>query len=440
MRLPRPLLVSVLTGLMVMGSMLWLGLFITNSYRDLQLRALADAGGNYVDGLLAPMVLTAAAGGDAATDPADLGERLTDLSRSLPQGETLGVLRAWSPDGQLVFGSLEGDTAGTHDVDEIIEVAEGGIMWELVLDEEEAEGAPIAAPFLEIYVPIRDEVSGHTIAVGEVYRDATALVRERHRVEAAVWGGIGLATLGLLLVLGLTARQSAKLRANLHRERVVTAQNARLRAEAENARTEVTLANEMVLNVVGAELHDGPIQTLALGALLSGTDQRPLPDGTSALGLIGSALRQLRSISDGLILPELADLTVTEIVKVAARRHQDSTGRSVALDLKLPSEALDTPRRTCLFRVVQEGLRNAQRHADGDGQEIRCWTENDAIRIVIRNDVDPSRAPAKSPGGGLGLRGMRRRLDVFGGTLDFDVENGRATLDATLPLGASRRI
>ncbi|WEK59999.1 MAG: sensor histidine kinase [Candidatus Microbacterium colombiense] len=87
------------------------------------------------------------------------------------------------------------------------------------------------------------------------------------------------------------------------------------------------------------------------------------------------------------------------------------------------------------FRIVQEALSNAVRHAPGAGVSVRVHADPTSIRIHVRNAEPPSR-PAE-PTGGYGLRGMRERAELLGGSLLAGPDtDGAWIVDATLPLSS----
>lgn len=85
-------------------------------------------------------------------------------------------------------------------------------------------------------------------------------------------------------------------------------------------------------------------------------------------------------------------------------------------------------------RIVQEALSNAVRHAPGARIAVRVRAEARSIRILVHNGAPP-RSP-ESHGGGYGLRGMRERAEILGGSLSAGpAPDGGWDVEAVLPLG-----
>ena len=86
---------------------------------------------------------------------------------------------------------------------------------------------------------------------------------------------------------------------------------------------------------------------------------------------------------------------------------------------------LDSDEEDALYRVVQEGLTNAVRHGRADRIEIRITRSGDMVTVSVRDNGTGCARPEE----GFGLRHMRERLQMLGGTLSFgnldrDAEDG----------------
>lgn len=85
------------------------------------------------------------------------------------------------------------------------------------------------------------------------------------------------------------------------------------------------------------------------------------------------------------------------------------------------------------YRIVQEALSNAVRHSPGARVTVRVHADPGAIRIRVHNVAAPE--TPNDPSGGYGLRGMRERAELLGGSLRAGPDDdGSWTVDAVLPL------
>jgi signal transduction histidine kinase len=80
-----------------------------------------------------------------------------------------------------------------------------------------------------------------------------------------------------------------------------------------------------------------------------------------------------------------------------------------------PAEALSPGVELAVYRVVQEALTNAGRHASGARTEVRLVQRRDAIEIEV---TDSGGVRTGEVGSGRGLAGMRERVEMYGGLLD----------------------
>jgi signal transduction histidine kinase len=113
----------------------------------------------------------------------------------------------------------------------------------------------------------------------------------------------------------------------------------------------------------------------------------------------------------------------------------DAAGASTRLIVRGPVAALDPGVELAAYRIVQEALTNARRHAPGSAVDVQLDYAADVLRVRVRDN-----GPGPPPGGlngGHGLLGMRERVATVGGELRFGPAPPTGFLvDATLPLGA----
>lgn len=422
-----------LAAVVILFSMTAMGAYIVHQFRGTQFLNAAEAGEIYIEGILAPHALQLDESGKLPEESRDL------IRKTLSLGHISGrfhVLTIWGADSRIIYSTEAQAFFDEHSPEELKHAIAGRTVVSLD-DDRHAPHDPggAAMRLLEIYAPIISPASGQPIAVGEIYLDARSFLEHRATVERSMWLAIALTTAGLLSLLSIVLRQRLRLLQNLADARSTADQNRMLREAADSARRAASGKGEQILNEVGAELHDGPIQMLGYLMLLE--DDRT--DGAAAAraerkAIAQSILAQLRAISSGLILPEIKGLTVAETLQLAVARHAGATGTSVAVDFGNLPETLDYPLRICLFRLVQEGLRNAWRHAGGNGQKVRAEMHDNWIEITVS---DEGGGPAAtSPEAGLGLTGLHNRLEIFGGTLELIQDEALGTrLVGRVPLG-----
>jgi signal transduction histidine kinase len=98
------------------------------------------------------------------------------------------------------------------------------------------------------------------------------------------------------------------------------------------------------------------------------------------------------------------------------------------------------------FRVAQEGLTNARRHAPGSPAVLRVAVRAGEVRVTVSDggprlvavggSVGGPVGGAAGEGSGTGLVGLRERVDLLGGTLDAGPREDGFVLDVRLPWDA----
>jgi signal transduction histidine kinase len=119
-------------------------------------------------------------------------------------------------------------------------------------------------------------------------------------------------------------------------------------------------------------------------------------------------------------------------VPIADRIAELAREGDVPLRIEGTPRALRPDAGLALYRAAQEALTNARKHAPGARTEISLAFERGETVLRVANGAPPSPAEG-APGAGLGLQGMRERLELAGGSLRAGaVEDGFA-VEAAVP-------
>ncbi|MCC6393439.1 MAG: sensor histidine kinase [Bryobacterales bacterium] len=241
---------------------------------------------------------------------------------------------------------------------------------------------------------------------------------------------------GLLIALGSLA-YILRLEANA---RVHLEQILRHRSELQELSARIVEAQEQERRSLSRELHDEVGQSL--GALLVDTGRlaslvppgedsmRPLLNGIRERA--EQLLREVRDISLLLRPSMLDDLGLIPALEWLARETSRQGGPEVEVVDENVSDDLNEDYRTCVYRLVQEALRNANRHSGARNVIVAVRQREGRILVEVRDDgkgFDPSRMR------GMGLLGMEERVQRFGGALRIESQpGGGTTVAADLPL------
>jgi signal transduction histidine kinase len=192
---------------------------------------------------------------------------------------------------------------------------------------------------------------------------------------------------------------------------------------------------------VARELHDSTAQILAAIMLQLGVAAResssPALDARIATlrELAAEALEEVRSLSHTMHPRVLDDLGLPAALEWIARqtREQESFDVEVFAD---GGPSIPAPLASVLYRVAQEALRNAARHAGAEHVEIFLRRTPSSATLEVVDDgrgFDVRRAEERRPG--MGLFSMRERVGLVNGSLVVESAPGRGTrVVATVPL------
>ncbi|MCW2761806.1 MAG: hypothetical protein JWR85_2007 [Marmoricola sp.] len=192
---------------------------------------------------------------------------------------------------------------------------------------------------------------------------------------------------------------------------------------------------------IARELHDViahsisamVVQTAAAQDLLLSNPERAAElldtvtdTGRSALAETGRLLHLVRDEAGELGLRPAPSVTDLPALVESFREG----GLDLDAELQLPDEPLPSGVDVSAYRVVQEALTNAMKHAQGPVR-LRLTTTPDQLHITCTNPVGAH----NGAGSGLGLRGMTERVGLLGGSMDASrTPGGDFALEVALPL------
>lgn len=214
------------------------------------------------------------------------------------------------------------------------------------------------------------------------------------------------------------------------------------RKRAQEALRRLNEALEEAAKRIAHALHDEAGQLLASVHLELQAVARELPPPArerlqEARRLLDQIESDLRQLSHELRPTILDDLGLQPALEFLAEGISKRAGVSIDVD---GSTAGRLPPRIeiALYRIVQEALTNVTKHAQATRVHVRLQQEPGAIRCSVRDDgvgFDVSAVLARRGERGLGLIGIRERVDALGGTREIRSAPGRGTeLLLTIPL------
>lgn len=248
-----------------------------------------------------------------------------------------------------------------------------------------------------------------------------------------------------VVVVVLAMLVSVGLYVGSRRELLATLRSRAEAAEAEQA-AKVARARSAERTRIAREMHDVlahriSLVTMHAGALAYRTDlpaEQVHATARTIEEVAHQAMTELRDVlgvlreGPGDAAPELPQPTACDVLALV----EESRGAGMHVQLQVTGDLAAVPGawgRT-VYRVVQEGLTNARKHAPGTvvSVQVDAFAELVAVRVV--NPLPVGAPVAALPGSGLGLVGLRERVDLAGGRLTHRVTaDRRYALEARIP-------
>ncbi|HEX4933782.1 MAG TPA: sensor histidine kinase [Gemmatimonadaceae bacterium] len=199
---------------------------------------------------------------------------------------------------------------------------------------------------------------------------------------------------------------------------------------------------EWELQRILLDIHDGPVQHMyaALSQLdlmeaalerSTGVDPEVLQRKDRIRKLLEDGLTEVRSFIGAFRAPEFEHRPLRQLIDELLLQHEHLTDTQTTLhtDAELPAE--DLPVRIALYRILQEGLSNAYRHGGASRVTVSLRAVHAGPRPRLRLEIvdngagfDTTDALGEAH---FGLRGMRDRVEMIGGSFELSSAPGKGT-------------
>ncbi|MFI8998461.1 HAMP domain-containing sensor histidine kinase [Streptomyces sp. NPDC053542] len=194
----------------------------------------------------------------------------------------------------------------------------------------------------------------------------------------------------------------------------------RLENERAASSARVLLAQEDERRRIAQELHDevGQSMTAILLGLKRSADKADVPlrdELQQAQEITRESLDEVRRLVRRLRPDVLEDLGLISALTALTTEFATHTGLRVLRRFTTDLPALDQETELVLYRVAQESLTNAARHAEADRVEVSLHHTDDTVRLTVSDDGRGTGVACE----GAGIRGMRERALLVDATLDI---------------------
>jgi signal transduction histidine kinase len=201
---------------------------------------------------------------------------------------------------------------------------------------------------------------------------------------------------------------------------------------------------EEELSRIILDIHDGPVQYLfAALSLLTRIQNQSASGKLDPLALqsqlkqlsdmIETSLREIKSFMGTFRPPEFHSRSLLAIIQGLVIQHEEWSGSTVELKIETLPTDISLPVKIAIYRILQEALSNAYRHAQVDHHWVQLWSEDHMICMTV---VDKGKGFEPPPLDGpmatereehIGLRGMRDRVALLGGLFSLTSSPGEGT-------------
>jgi signal transduction histidine kinase len=229
------------------------------------------------------------------------------------------------------------------------------------------------------------------------------------------------------------------------------AQSHRMQEQLRQLSRQILSVQEDERKKISRELHDVIAQTLTgINIRLAALKKEA---SLNTKGLERSIVRTQKLVEKSVnIVHEFArelrpavldDLGLIPALHSFVKNFSKRTQLHVALKVFAGVEGLDSNKRTILYRVAQEALKNVERHAQASRVEVDVKKLADGVGMKIHDNGKSFNVDGVSKADGrkrLGLLGMRERLEMVGGTFCVESAPGQGTtIEAEIPFGKVRK-
>jgi PAS domain S-box-containing protein len=388
--------------------------------------------------------------------------------------ETYRDLLALGFISSVVSQSLDLNTVLENALDMLLDIMKTDIGGILLLDDEKQmlcyrAHRGFTSPYVDkVCYPLDEDINGYVFQTGEIVV-AEDITSDPRTIKSALIKAEMITSfisvplvakkkkLGVLYIASRKAHkfsnEDTQFLASAVPQIAMAVENALLHREVEHKEQirgdllkEIFSIQEEERRRIARELHDETSQTLAslsahLEAILQGPDNDPDKIRAKIKNLqplFGGILNEIHRIIYELRPSVLDDMGLTPAIRWLATNKLESNGIKVRLKTIGRNQRLPSGSESSLYRVIQEAVTNIVRHSGAKNAVVAIRFNRDNISVHIGDDgsgfdVEEITKLKEGPRG-LGLLGMRERIEFMGGQLNIKSQPGKGTkIDIKIP-------
>ena len=330
-----------------------------------------------------------------------------------------------------------------HEIQDYWQTMDPVLSWDL--EQRRTEG----------YRFLRDEVfprRSNTLAIADTIRSVNQqqLMRRDEELLSKFSGVRGQLVMALVVMLLVGMGQAWFSTAHLLRLERQTLRHLQevteARQELKDLSAKLVATQENERKSISRDLHDAVGQSMSavqfelhdLAVMLRPYDKELRERVDRVRASVESSLAVIRNLALLLRPSMLDDLGLAAALGWLAREISRPTGLRIQVQADDLPPDLPDEHKTCVFRIAQEALNNAAKHANANTVEITVRASDSWLAITVQDD---GRGFQHARAHGLGLTGMHERAESLGGSVKIASKPGKGTLvEVALPLPQRLRV
>jgi signal transduction histidine kinase len=298
-----------------------------------------------------------------------------------------------------------------------------------------------AYQYQQKYLDVTDSIHNHEqISAREKYKAEYELLRykdqnrikelEKNRMlfQRNLSFGIGAALIVILLLILLFLRMQSRKNSIIAQQKIQKLEDEKKLMAAQS----VMVGQEKERERIARELHDGIGVLLSTASIHFSSVEEKSDEATSEMlqkanKLLKDASREVRQISHNMMPGVLSKFGLEEAIEDLCEDVEEAGDMTVDLHLSLDEERLPENMEIMIYRIIQEMLNNAIKHAQASKVNLSLIRRDEEILIAFKDDGVGFDEASLPHGKNLGLSGIRSRIEYMGGRIELLSQPGKGT-------------
>lgn len=223
-----------------------------------------------------------------------------------------------------------------------------------------------------------------------------------------------------------------------HERLQAASRDVHLTESRERAALARELHDEFGQLLTAAKLSASSLKAMPLDGLPAARQQQHAEKAANLCDVLDMALHGVRNVATQLRPPALDQLGLARALEGLAAQIERHAGLacSITIDKATRARVFGPLEGGALYRMVQELVNNAARHAAATNVRVALTTADGRVHLVVADDGRGFPPEHERPAGTLGLKGLRERAELLGGQVEIQSQPGAGTtVHVTIPTG-----